>query len=157
MPSAAIPYEEATTGERAREEITNMLRRYGAQRVGFMDEFDTHTLILYFEHKGRPVQLKASAQGWANLYLQHHPWTTRRRSTKDEWERKALQQGQRAVNSILRDWVKGQITAIECGLLTFENVFLPHMLLADGQSIGEALEKKGLALLDQGKDQSAHV
>jgi hypothetical protein len=31
-----------------------------------------------------------------------------------------LRQGQVAVNSILRDWIKGQVTAVECGILSFE-------------------------------------
>jgi hypothetical protein len=33
-----------------------------------------------------------------------------------------LRQGHVAVNSILRDWVKGQMTAVECGILSFEAV-----------------------------------
>jgi hypothetical protein len=28
----------------------------------------------------------------------------------------------------LRDWIKGQVTAIECGILKFEAVFMPYML-----------------------------
>ena len=39
-------------------------------------------------------------------------------------------QGHIAVNSILRDWIKGQVTAIECGILSFEAVFMPFMLEA---------------------------
>jgi hypothetical protein len=35
-----------------------------------------------------------------------------------------LRQGDVAVNSILRDWIKGQVTAVECGILSFEVVFL---------------------------------
>jgi len=30
-----------------------------------------------------------------------------------------------AVNSILRDWVKGQIMVVETGLTEFRHVFLP--------------------------------
>lgn len=36
-----------------------------------------------------------------------------------------MTQGLSAVNSILRDWVKGQTTAVECGIPSFEAVFLP--------------------------------
>jgi hypothetical protein len=32
----------------------------------------------------------------------------------------ALKQDHVVVNSILRDWIKGQVTAIECGVLSFE-------------------------------------
>jgi hypothetical protein len=50
---------------------------------------------------------------------------------------RALRQGQMAVNSILRDWIKGQMTAVECGILYFEAVFLPYMLTRDGRPLIE--------------------
>jgi len=49
-----------------------------------------------------------------------------------------------AINSILRDWVKGQITAIECGLLKFEDAFLPVALLPDGRRILDVVQATGL-------------
>ena len=42
-----------------------------------------------------------------------------------------------AVYSILRDWIKGQITAIETGILTFEGAFLGQILLPSGQTVLE--------------------
>ena len=42
-----------------------------------------------------------------------------------------------AVNSILRDWIKRQVTAIECGILSFEAVFMPYMLTSDGRPLLE--------------------
>ena len=41
------------------------------------------------------------------------------------------------MNSILRDWIKGQVTAVECGILSFEAVFMPFMLTADGRPLAE--------------------
>ena len=35
----------------------------------------------------------------------------------------------------MRDWVKGQVTAIETGVLTLEAVVLPLMLGADGRPL----------------------
>jgi hypothetical protein len=43
------------------------------------------------------------------------------------------------MNSILRDWVKGQVTAIECGVLSFEAVFMPYMLTNDGRPLFERI------------------
>lgn len=51
------------------------------------------------------------------------PWNYNRRSTKHEYEQAALRRGHVAVNSIIRDTIKGQVTAIECGILSFEAVF----------------------------------
>lgn len=131
-----VPYENATSGGAARDEITKLLRRFGCESVGFMDDFEDHSVLLAFKHRGRPVQLRASAKGWAAMYLKAHPWTGRgRQGKRANYEQRAMRQGFVAVNSILRDWVKGQVTAVECGMLSFEAVFLPYMLTRDGVSV----------------------
>lgn len=56
------------------------------------------------------------------MYLKEYPWSGRIRVTHAQHEERAIAQGLIAVNSILRDWVKGQITAVECGILSFEAV-----------------------------------
>lgn len=136
---SAVPYEGASSGAAAREEITRLLRRMGCEKVGFMDDFDRHEVLLAFEHRGRPVQLRASAKGWAAMYLRAKPYTTRTRCPRAEYEARALRQGLVAVNSILRDWVKGQVVAVECGIMSFEAVFVPHMLTHDGRSVLERI------------------
>ena len=37
----------------------------------------------------------------------------------------------------LRDWIKGSVTAIEAGILSFEAVFMPFMLTSDGRPLLE--------------------
>ncbi len=136
MASTAVPYESASSGAAAREEITRLLRRLGCDSVGFMDNFDRHEVVLQFVHRGRPVVLRASAKGWAAMYLKAHPYNpARMRKPRAEHEKAALRQGFVAVNSILRDWVKGQVMAVECGVMTFEMVFVGHMLGDDGRPL----------------------
>ena len=108
-----VPYESASTGVKARDEITKVLRRFGCESIGFMDDFQQHEVLLAFKHRERPVQLRPSAKGWAAVWLKENPWSYQRRSSKHEWEQAALVQGHIAVNSILRDWIKGQVTAVE--------------------------------------------
>ena len=141
-----IPYENATSGQKARGEIVRTLQLFGAESVGFMDDFSTNTLLLAFEFNGQNVQLRASAQGWAAMYLRANPWSSRRREGRQGYEQRCLEQGLIAINSILRDWVKGQITAIETGILTFEHVFLPYMLTDNGQTVGERIKDLPLFL-----------
>lgn len=136
-----VPYASSSSGKNARAEILKILRSFGCESVGFMDEFDTGTLILAFTWSGRQIQLRASAQGWANAWLAENPWSNNRRSNRHDWEQAAYEQGLIAVNSILRDWVKGQVTAIETGMLTFEHVFMPYMLMPDGRSMIEHAQK----------------
>ena len=87
------------------------------------------------------IQLRASARGWATMYLKQHPWNGHRRRSRIDYEQDALRQGHIAVNSILRDWIKGQVTAVESGILSFEEVFLPHMLSADGRRVIERVQE----------------
>lgn len=141
------PYADATSGAKARDEISKILRRFGCESIGFMDDFTESTVLLAFTHRGRQVQLKASAKGWAQIFVKEHPWSFRRRDTKQQYEDKALRQGLVAVNSILRDWIKGQVTAVECGILSFEAVFLPYMLTANGEPIIDRLRRQSPELL----------
>jgi hypothetical protein len=136
-----VPYASASSGAKAREEITKLLQRFGCESVGFMDDFAEHSVLLAFKHRGRPVQLRASAKGWAQMYIRENPWNSRRRDTEQAYKQAALKQGVIAINSILRDWVKGQVTAVECGMLSFEAVFMPHMLTSDGRPLIERVQE----------------
>lgn len=136
-----VPYENATSGAAARDEITKLLRRFGCESVGFMDNFDVQEVLLAFVHRGRPVELRASAKGWAQMFLRSHPHTRRMKTSKHDYELKALRQGFTAINSILRDWVKGQVTAVECGCLSFEAVFMPYMVTNDGRTVLERIKE----------------
>jgi hypothetical protein len=107
---------------------------------------DAEHIIRWLAHRVQQPQDKinhalvlggAQGSGWARMYLDANPWTYSRRSTQHEWEQAALKQGHIAVNSILRDWIKGQITAVECGILSFEAVFMPFMLANDGRTLIE--------------------
>ena len=135
--TTGLPYASATSGTKAREEIIKVLRRLGCEQIGIMDDFEKHELLLAFVHRGRQVQLRASAKGWAAKWLEENPWNYSRRKQRVAYEQAALAQGQMAVNSVLRDWVKGQVTAVECGILSFEAVFMPYMLTADGRPLIE--------------------
>jgi hypothetical protein len=136
---SGAPYASATGGQHARNETTKILRRFGCENVGFMDDFENHEVLLAFKHRGRAVQLRASAKGWAAMYMRHNPWRGRRRTSRVDYEQEVLRQGHRAVDSIMRDWVKGQITAIECGILQFDHVFMPYMITSSGRTVLEHL------------------
>jgi len=141
----STPYATASSGHKARDEITKLLCRFGCESVGFMDDFEKHEVLLAFKHRGRSLQLRASAKGWAQLHLRTKPWTERMRShTRHEYEQAALRQGHIAVNSILRDWIKGQLTAVECGMLSFEAVFMPYLITNDGRPLFERLRETKL-------------
>jgi hypothetical protein len=137
----AIPYAAAPSEMRAREEVKKILTRFGCESIGFMDDMKEHEVLLAFTHRGRQVHLRASAKGWAQMWLKENPWTYRHRTKEADYKQAALKQGHVAVNSSLRDWIKGQVTAVETGILSFEAVFMPHMLTADGRTVLERIQE----------------
>lgn len=139
-----LPYENTTSGERAVQDMQKILRGFGCSKFGHMLDFDAGELLVQFEHRGRPVSVKASISGYASAWLKEHPYSTRMRGTKVQHEAKAKEIGSVAVYSILRDWIKGQITAVETGILSFEGAFLGQMMLPSGRTILEEVSAKNL-------------
>ena len=81
-----VPYEGAQSGGKARDEIVKLLRVFGCESIGFLDDFEKHELTLVFRHRGRHVRLIASAKGWAALWLKEHPYNFQRsRKTRPEY------------------------------------------------------------------------
>lgn len=91
-----------------------------------------------------PVSVKASIKGYAAAWLKEHPWSSRTRCNRVQHERKALDVASVAVYSILRDWIKGQIMAIETGVLSFEGAFLGQIMLPSGQTVMEQVTQTGM-------------
>jgi len=137
-----LPYENATSGERALGEIQKILRGFGCNKFGSMVDDGKQEIMVQFEYRGRQVSVSASARGYASAWLKQHPYTTRTRSSRVEHERKAVQIASTAVYSILRDWIKGQVMAIETGILSFEGAFLGQILLPSGRTILETVTEQ---------------
>lgn len=132
----SLPYENATSG--ALEDIAKVLKRFGCGRFGTMTDSDAGELVVQFTARGRDVTVKASVRGYAAAWLKQHPHGPhgpRMKVTKVQHERRALEQAEISVCSILRDWIKGQITAVKVGAVSFEGAFLGQILLGDGRTL----------------------
>ncbi|TYL72059.1 hypothetical protein [Bradyrhizobium cytisi] len=49
-----------------------------------MDDYQQHEVLLAFKHRGRQMQLRASAKGWAALYLKEHPYNYRHKGGEQQ-------------------------------------------------------------------------
>jgi hypothetical protein len=152
---ASLPYESATSGDKALGDLQKILRAFGCQKFGSMVDDGAGTLLVQFEYRGRAVQVQASTKGYAVAWMKLHPVSIFKadidRGTdvakRQAHEAKAMQIAGVAVYSILRDWIKGQITAIETGVLSFEGAFLGQILLGNGRTVLEHMaESKLLAI-----------
>jgi len=109
-----------------------------------MEDWDRRVVIVQFTWRSRDVHLEASWQGYAEAWLREHPHTCRMRVSRQQHTDRAYRQASISVYSVLRDWIRGQVTAVEVGLLTFESAFLPHILLTDGQTVVAHVHSAGL-------------
>jgi len=124
----SIPYERAVAGQAAIAEMQKTLAAFGCSSFGTMTDNDRGCMIVMFKWREQQVQLEASWTGYVQLLVKAG-WRDRE---------KALKQAKTAVCSVLRDWVKGQTTAVECGVITFHEAFMPHMVLPNGQRVIDA-------------------
>lgn len=145
MKAGSMPYEGATAGDRALVETQKLLRSFGCQKFGHMTDDAAETLLVQFEYRGRQVQVTASAKGYAAAWLKKQGGAATQAK-----QRRALEIGRRAVYSILRDWIKGQITAIETGVLSFEGAFLGQILLPSGKTVLEHVEGAKMLQIEGG-------
>lgn len=140
----SLPYEDSTSGDKALTELQRALEKFGCQSFGTMIDNERQAVIVAFKWRDRSIQLEASWKGYAAAWLKVHPYKYHYTKTKQQHDQRALEQGRQSVCSILRDWVKGQTMAIECGIMGFDAVFMPYMLLPTGERVIDKVEKMEL-------------
>ena len=145
-----LPYENSTSGDKAIGEMQKILRSFGCQKFGYMIDDAEGSLLVQFEYRGRQVSVKASMHGYAAAWLKEHPYSTRMQKTKQVHERQANEIASVAVFSILRDWIKGQVTAIETGILSFEGAFLGQIMLESGKTVLETVSENKMLTFKEG-------
>lgn len=142
-----LPYENATSGERAIREIEKILIGFGCSKFGSMMDFEKGELLYQFEYEGKMVMVKASINGYAAAWLKEHPYSSRIRVSREKHKKRGRDQAMISVYSILRDWIKGQMAAIDTGMLTFEGAFLGQFLLDSGKTVlEECVEREMIAI-----------
>jgi hypothetical protein len=139
-----LPYENATSGKNALNEMQKILRGFGAASFGVMDDYAKGAVIVQFTYRERTISISANWKGYAAAWLRIHPQSSRSHMTVEEYEQRALKQGEIAVYSILRDWIKGQITAVEVGMLSFEGAFLGQIMLPTGETVLQRVTQQHL-------------
>lgn len=130
----SLPYETATAGDKALLELQKVLAKWGCQSFGTAIDAERGVTIVSFKWRDRHVNLEASWKGYAQS-LKRSGWRD---------DRKSLEQARISVCSVLRDWTKAQVTAVESGVMSFEAAFMPHMLLKDGRRVLDAAQAANL-------------
>ena len=135
MSSTRYAAETNVSAEKSRSEIERLLHKYGAG--SFMYAWNEDAALIMFKKSGCTVRFTLPLPDKnAEVF-----WVTAARKTKrtpvqayESWEQ-ACRQRWRALCLV----IKAKLEAVETGITTFEQEFLPHMLTATGQTVSERL------------------
>ena len=131
-------YAENTSvsAEKSRAEIEASLRRYGADQFAYMTS-RTEARV-GFVAQGRQVQFRLEMPDPNDRQFTHTPNTQKRRvssAIEASWEQ-ATRQRWRALALV----IKAKLEAVEAGITEFDDEFLAHIMLPNGQTVGESLK-----------------
>lgn len=126
-------YASATSvsSDKSRAEIESTLRRYGAD--GFMYGWESDRAMISFKFDNHVVKFVLPLPPREDFALT--PGRGRERSAADRdkhWEQ-ACRQRWRALALV----IKAKLEAVESDITCFEDEFLAHIMLPDGQTFGE--------------------
>lgn len=132
-------YAEGTevSVEKSRAEIERLVLRYGATSTGFMTE--PGRAMILFEAHGRRVVFTLPLPDKADKKF---AVDGRRHARSAEqifavWEQ-ACRQRWRALALV----IKAKLEAVECGITTFEDEFLAHIMMPDGLTVSQHVRPK---------------
>lgn len=128
-------YAENTSvsAERSRGEIEALLRKYGAGRFGYLWEGKSAAIV--FEMKNRRVKFVLPLPDPADNQFHQTPkgrWLKNPAAANEKWEQACRSRWRSLVLCI-----KAKLESVASEIETFEEAFLPHIVLPDGSTVGE--------------------
>lgn len=129
--------ETSVSVEKSRAEIERLIVRYGATSTAFMTAPGRATIL--FEAKGRRVMFELPLPGVDEKRFQRDGRGSLRTPQKrhEAWEQ-VCRQLWRALALV----IKAKLEAVESGITSFEDEFLAHILMPDGQTVGKHVKPR---------------
>jgi hypothetical protein len=123
--------------ERSRAEIETMLRRYGASQ--FVSGWDADKAVVGFSAQARQLRfvLKMPAKDEKRFLQTHHKNRHFATTNSKEQATRLYEQEVRRLWRALALSIKAKLEAVESGIETFEEAFMPHIVLPDGSTVGQ--------------------
>lgn len=132
-------YAEGTTvdPERSQQEISGLLRKYGAD--GFAYGWEAAAAMVTFRAHERTVRFVLSLPtDWRDFqWAGNGP---RRRQRTEAQSRAALEAETKRLWRCLALAIKAKLEVVESGIATFEDEFLAHVVLPDGSTVGDRIK-----------------
>jgi hypothetical protein len=122
----------AVGSDRSRAEIERTLMRYGADQ--FMYGIGRDRAVVAFQAHNRRIQFELPLPDRDNPEFTQTPTGRARSANQAEQEyEKAIRQRWRALALV----IKAKLEAVEAGITEFEDEFLAHIMLPNGQRFGD--------------------
>ena len=135
-----MAYAENTEvpASRSQTEIEALLDNHGAQRFVVAKDRETGRIILQFQLQNRicRFEIKLPSPSVSGMMYSHNG---RRRRSAESRER-AMKQAERQRWRALLLVIKAKLESVESGVETFEEAFLAHVMLPDGDLVGAKLQ-----------------
>jgi len=125
-------YAETTqvSSEKSRNEIERILERYGASAFGYM--WQGQDAVIMFQMYQRQIR-----------FIIHLPDKEQFKKTETGRSRKPTAIHESYEQAVRQQWralalvVKAKLEAVESGISEFESEFLAHIVLPNGQTVGQ--------------------
>lgn len=133
--------------DRSKSEIERILQKYGAEQ--FISGWDQNRAMIGFRMNGRQIRFIVELP---DKNSKEFTLTPGRRNKRDEsrayaaWEQ-ACRQRWRALALV----IKAKLEAVETGITEFEDEFLAHIVLPDGQTVGGYMRPQVAAAYQNGR------
>jgi hypothetical protein len=125
--------QTSVSSDSSRNEIERTLRRYGAEDFGYMSQRDK--TVIAFTAQGRQVRFilpMPDPQAREFTHTQGRNQVRAPQAREAAYEQ-AIRQKWRALALM----VKAKLEAVESGIVTFEQEFLPHIVMPGGRTVYE--------------------
>lgn len=124
------------SAEKSRAEIEIVLKRYGASRFGYM--VGPTEAMIAFEARNRRIRFIVPMPDPTDEKYHYRKVSnySKKRLTPDQAQERIEQEGRQRWRALLLA-IKAKLEAVETGISTFEDEFLPHIVLPSGQTVGQ--------------------
>lgn len=129
----AYAQDTSVSVERSKAEIESTLQRYGAEQ--FMHGWDQSRAVVQFSMNGKYVRFILPLPDRNDPEFRKTPGG--RRTRDDDAAYKAWEQSCRQKWRALNLVIKAKLEAVESGITEFEDEFLAHIMLPNGQTAGQ--------------------
>lgn len=131
--------QTSVPAERSKAEIERIVASYGAS--GFVSGWNHSAASVMFEMRGRRVRFSLPLPG-----LNDKAYDRSRVGRKTAWERDCRQRWRALLLCI-----KAKLEAVESKIVSFDEEFMPYVVMANGCTIAEQLLPKMAAICETGR------